>query len=581
MSKHNLRKTLIASCGCLALLILASGETTGQPSVAGSPVATPDNLICINSVGFPTTAQKIATIVGECQEFEVQAVPSAKLVLRGKVELHPSAENLATADFSELQQPGRYRLFVAGIGNSPEFTIADDVFNRTFARAMRAMYLWRCGMAVSVKDGEHVFGHEACHLRDGSLLHIEGHDAEHRDGTGGWHDAGDYNKYVGNGAFTAGMMLHAWLLHPNRLEPLALEIPNSNPAIPDYLEEIKWELDWLLKMQIDDGRVYHKLSTEKFGGFLLPEAEDTPRYYCPWGSAATADLAAIAALASRAFRPYDAQYADRCLAASRLSYTYLHANPEEHRPDQSAFRTGGYGSSDTDDRAWAAAELWEATGDAEYLQDFEQLIQVAPRRRFRSSGLVDYDWDWSNVRNLGTFTYLLSKREGRDASLLEQSRGELINSADALVQGAHEHPFGRALGERYYWGCNGTVVRQALNLQVASQLTGDSKYREATIHSLAYLLGRNPFGRSQVTGVGHLPPLHPHDRLSGSDDIAPPCPGYLVGGPWPRATNWNDDQEDYRTNEIAVNWNGALIAALAQFVEPSTFSEELSSITED
>ena len=97
------------------------------------------------------------------------------------------------------------------------------------------------------------------------------------------------------------------------------------------------------------------------------------------------------------------------------------------------------------------------------------------------------------------------------------------------------------------------------------------------LDAINYLFGRNPYGRSFVTGLGHRPPLHPHDRRHGGDKVDPPWPGYLVGGAWPKETSWSDSEADYRTNEIAINWNGALIYALAAFVEPQSFDESIKA----
>ena len=97
------------------------------------------------------------------------------------------------------------------------------------------------------------------------------------------------------------------------------------------------------------------------------------------------------------------------------------------------------------------------------------------------------------------------------------------------------------------------------------------------LDAINYLFGRNPYGRSFVTGLGRRPPLHPHDRRNGGDKLRPPWPGYLVGGAWPNETSWSDDEADYRTNEIAINWNGALIYALAAFVEPQSFDESIKA----
>jgi endoglucanase len=103
-------------------------------------------------------------------------------------------------------------------------------------------------------------------------------------------------------------------------------------------------------------------------------------------------------------------------------------------------------------------------------------------------------------------------------------------------------------------------------LQAAHRLSPKLEYVTASLDALGHLLGRNYYGRSFVTGVGFKPPLHPHDRRSGAQNLPEPWPGYLVGGSNPSATNWQDVQANFRVNEIAINWNSALIYALAAFV---------------
>jgi endoglucanase len=305
------------------------------------------------------------------------------------------------------------------------------------------------------------------------------------------------------------------------------------------------------------------------------------------------------AQAARIFQSVDEEFAERALAAAEKSYQLLEQHPTEQRPDQSAFSTGPYDAPDVDDRLWAAAEMWETTGDETYLRDFEQRVVSwkgrAPREHSASGqsdaadgeasatadraahALVDVDWDWQNVRNLGLFTYLLSERSGRNAKLVARIRRDALAAADAIVETSRRHPYGRSLGSRYYWGCNGTVARQTMNLYVADRLTGEPQYRAAMPETLNHLFGRNPFGRSYVTGLGHRPPMFPHDRRCGGDDIVAPWPGYLVGGPWPKATDWYDVEEDFRTNETAINWNGALVYALAAFVVPETFAASVAT----
>jgi endoglucanase len=319
-------------------------------------------------------------------------------------------------------------------------------------------------------------------------------------------------------------------------------------------------------MQAPDGRVYHKLSARHFSGFVMPEEHGAPRYFCPWSSGATAELAAMAAQAARCFAPYDPEFAARCLEAARRSHAFLQAHPEQHRADQSAFSTGTYRTFDWGGRLWAAAELWETTGGEAFLRDFEGRARSAPEWRGR-------DVRFRGRSLHGVLTYLASERAGRDEALVAELREGLIAAADRIVATAHAHGYARPT-TRYFWGCHGAVAGTALTLQAAHRLSPKPAYVETCLDGLNHLLGRNYFGRSFVTGLGHRPPMHPHDRRSGADGVEPPWPGYLVGGPERSPTDWRDVQFDYRTNEIAINWNGALLYALAGFVEPQEGPDE-------
>jgi endoglucanase len=547
----------------LAVVLAVASVGWGQTASAPAPK------VLVNSIGFLPGGEKRATMAVASKKFVVVRVGDGKEVFAGEatgpVLNADSREQLYTADFSGVREPGKYVVRVEGVGDSAAFAVAEDVYNEPFYVCTRAMYLWRCGTAVTAVYKGETFHHEACHMEDAWLDLING---QHEKvlGTKGWHDAGDYNKYVVNAGVTVGSMFRAWEDFQYVLKGFRLDIPESGGKIPDFLAEIKWEMDWLLTMQAGDGSVYYKLSTKDFGGFILPEKETTPRYFTPTGSAATADFVAMTAAAARHYRPYDEAYADRCLAAAKKSYAYLVANPRDQRPDAAGVTTGGYGTSDPDDRLWAAAEMWETTGDAAALTDLETRLRNTPAG-------VQANWDWSSVGNLGAFTYVLSKREGRDATLMGQVKDSAISVAEAIVRTDRAHGYNRPLGTAYSWGGNGTVARQTMNLMVANRISPKAEYVQTAADALGYLLGRNEFGRSFVTGLGNLPPLKPHHRPSGGDTVAAPWPGYLVGGPNPGPFDWHDVQDDYRTNEVAINWNGALIYALAGFVKPSVGSE--------
>ena len=570
--------------GSLAMVAVALAQSAPAPSTT----------VRLNTLGYLPSARKRASIARPSETFVVVRTSDEKRVLEGSItgpiRNDDTDEELYLADFSALSEPGEYRLEVPQVGLSPPFRIAADLYVEPFRTVTRAMYLMRCGMAVRGEHNGQVFEHAACHLDDGHLDFVV--DASvpggerHKPAIGGWHDAGDFNKYVVNAGVTVGCMLRAWHDFQPRLERIELDIPESDGPLPDLLAEVKWELDWLLSMQADDGSVYHKLSAPNYSGYMLPEAERKRRFFGEWGSQATASFVAMTAMAARDFRPYDPEFADRCLAAAKKGYAFLTSHPEYQRPSQQGFTTVGYDSSDWSARLWAAAEMWETTGDAAALADFEARASLRqPERRewrrnrgdedeppqIRLQGEFDSNWDWGNVQNLGLITYLESDRPDRDAELVSQIRDRLVATADQIVATCNAHGYARPLGSRYFWGCNGTVARQVVVLEAARRVDAKPEYRETALDAVNHLLGRNVHGRSYVTGLGNQPPKFPHDRRSAADQVDQPWPGYLVGGPNPRAADWHDEQDDYRTNEIAINWNGALIYALAVCLdEPAT-----------
>lgn len=553
---------------CLGVFGFLLATALCAVALAPAARAAETSAIRFNTVGYLPKAEKRASITVPCTNFSVVRIADNKTVHDGLVigpVLNPdTGESLFTADFSRVKKAGDYRLVVPGVGQSAPFRIAADVYREPYYTAMRGFYLWRCGTPVSGTHRGQTFAHAICHTNDAWLDAVGGGHTR-KDGTKGWHDAGDYNKYTVNAGVSVGVLFRAWEDFGPQLRKARLDLPESGGKLPDFLAEMKWEMDWLLTMQLPDGSVSHKLTTKHFGGNILPENETAERYFTPWGSEATANFVAMLAQAARIFRPYDSEYADHCLQAAQKSYQFLQAHPEYHKADQTGFNTGPYEVNEPNHRAggipqnrlWAAAELWETTGAPEVLRDLETRIRTV-------NGQVDADFDWDETKNLGLLTYLFSKRSGRDAALVPLVRSNLLKVADGIVQTAKTNGYGRPLGSQYFWGCNGAVVRQTVLLTAADRLaSGKGGYRAACLDALNHVFGRNCYGRSFVTGIGFNPPLNPHDRRSSADKVVAPWPGYLVGGPHPKAGDWKDEEGDYRTNEIAINWNAALVYALA------------------
>ena len=542
------------------------------PAISASEIS---SSIRLNTVGYPPNSVKQASIPLPCTNFTVIRLSDGAAVFSGQttgpVTDSDTREQLYTADFSSLKKTGQYQLDVPGLGRSAPFSITSDVYRQPFETVMLGFYLWRCGTAVNATYQGMTFAHAACHTNDAWLDYVgAGH--THKDGTKGWHDAGDYNKYTVNAGVTLGVMFRAWEDFGAQIKTIRLDIPESGGRLPDFLAEIKWELDWLLTMQAPDGSVYHKLSATNFCGFVPPESETAGRYFTPWGSEATADFVGILAQAARLYRPYDPAYADRCRQAAEKSYQFLQAHLQYHHADQTGFNTGAYEINQPnhrlkgvpENRLWAAAEMWETTGNPDALRDLENRIRSV-------HGQVDGDFDWDETKDLGLLTYLYSHRPGRDPVLVNLVHSNLLATADEIVQTRNHDGYGRPLGSIYFWGCNGAVARQAVLLIAADRaarpsnfrLSSKSVYHDTCLDALNHLFGRNYYGRSFVTGLGFNPPQHPHDRRDTGEYLDHPWPGYLVGGPHPRATDWQDDQANFRVNEIAINWNAALVYALA------------------
>lgn len=530
-----------------SLLSLAAVGTLANPARGA------DSDLRISSIGYVPDAAKRAAVLGVVEgSFVVRRAADDSEAFAGTISPYGVDGIL---DFTALTEEGSFVIEVAEVGRSPVFPIATSAYLEPFQTVMLGFYGWRSGVDVTLTHGGQTWSHPAGHLED-AYLDFVGQPGVLADGTGGWYDAGDYGKYTVNSAITMGLLLQAWEDFRDHLESIPLQIPESGGDLPDYLAELRFQLDWMLKMQFEDGSVSHKITPVDFPAFILPAADTAPRYFSPWGSAATAGFVATMAKAARVFADFDGSYAAQLEAAAQRSYAFLAAHPGNHAADMSDFEQAQYQTTDADDRVWAAAEMWETTGDADALSDFESRVQALPE-------LVRVNWDWGDQSNLGVFTYLRSARPERDPSLVSELEAALVNVANIHVSNANTQ-YGRGIQE-VYWGSNGTVARICATLQVAHQLTDDARYRAACVDQIAHLFGRNEYGRSQVTGVGIEPPLFPHDRRSGGDAVTAPYPGYLVGGA-SRAGNWVDEEESYETNEIAINWQGALVYALAGFV---------------
>ena len=590
-------------------------------AVGFAAAQTVSNGVRLNSVGFLPEYQKKATVSGNASgTFTVVNADNSAVVKTGALGASArntdTNEDLRIADFSDVTAPGRYYLDVAGLGRSATFAIGDSAFAQPYKVMMLGMFLWRCGTGVNATYNNAQYQHAACHTAAArttcvpeqvpasqwspakTICSANG-PADARDATGGWHDAGDYNRYMVNSGVATGLMLKAWEHYGDalgRVELLPVQTPNAYATgMPKFLAEVKYNLDWVAKMQFDDGSVSHKLSSSDFSGDVLPENDNALQFFSSGGGTESAgSFAGQMAQAARIYAQYAPAEAASWLAKAKTSYDWLLGKPFT-APNLAGFNTGDYTTGttsapytrnyDTDKRLWAAVELWEATGEAKYLSDFESGAS-ANLSKFGN----EIEWgEWDGVNALAYLTYLTSTRTGKSSTLENSIKTRLTTLADALADSASTHAYGRTFGSaKYYWGGHGTLTATTYILNMAYMVSNDpvkrQKYRDAGHSVIGHIFGRNYYNRSFVTGVGHNPPVKVHDRRSQATNRQ--WPGYIIGGPHnfsgattllkcngPDATCWKDNAADYWTNEIAINWNTSMIYALAGYLpgaNPST-----------
>jgi endoglucanase len=330
----------------------ASGASSMTPHSGGLVVR-------VNTVGYLPERVKRATFDGGGGSFSLVS-SDGSVVFQG-VASDPMASSetgetaLRVADFSDFREAGEYHVEVPGVGVSPSFRIADDVYVDVFKALMQGMQGQRCGAEVTLTHDDATFEHGACHLDDAWLDAFA--DADHKKPTlYGWHDAGDYGKYTTNGAFSVAMMLFAWDQFQDRLGELELEIPEHGGALPDFLAECKFELDWLMSMQFEDGSVADRVTTAKYDGPVSPVASTSRRLLSPASTAATSYFVGTMARAVRAVAPFDAELAASYRDAAQRGWDYLSEHEADELPDVTVQRqfTGSY---------WNAGGGGRAVGD--------------------------------------------------------------------------------------------------------------------------------------------------------------------------------------------------------------------------
>ncbi|MCL2193622.1 MAG: glycoside hydrolase family 9 protein [Treponema sp.] len=502
--------------------------------------------IHVNQLGYRPSDPKRAVIPQDDTAFRVIRVSDETVVYDGTAGevIHDavSIDDVRIADFSMLRETGEYVLCAAGERSYP-FVIGNNPYADLRAALLDMFHYQKCGVDLDCGP----WSHPACH---NSLATIYGTD-EKKDVSGGWHDAGDYGRYIVPTSMTVADLLLAHELSPN---------PD-----PKLLETVWFEVEWMLKMQdAKTGGVYHKVGCRQFNALdEMPHDEHDELILSPISSTATADFAATMALASR-FYPDNKRI---LLDAAKRAWDWCVANPDApnftNPPD---IKTGQYGDvDDKDERFWAACELFVATGDETYHDAIK-------------SGNVYSGLGWADMGTYGLVAYLHHAGDKACASLTTIMKEKLLSACRDIMNQYENEPYGISLGAKYRWGSNLDVGNNAMMLLLGSRFTEDgAAYIEAALEHLHYLLGRNPLSQSYVTGFGPTAPKHPHHRPSVA--VGSAVPGMVVGGPnmntlrdtdlhsrcegLPPSKCYVDHEGSFSSNEVTIYWNSTVYFLVA------------------
>lgn len=517
----------------------------------------------INQLGYYPGANKVVPVMFTNESTFALVDESGDTVFQGNLSKifrwSDTKDTIRQADFSSFKDVGTYFLRVADKGTSLPIYIRENVLYDVSLAAFKTFYYQRASMPLE-EEYAGKFARAAGHPDTACIFHSStGKDSATASSPGGWYDAGDFGKYVVNAGVSLGNLFFFYENFGNYFGDAALNIPESGNDVDDFLDEMKYELDWLLTMQDTDGGVFHKLTTLQHAGLnVMPDKDKAARYFIGKSTSATLNFAAVMAMAGRVYAkiPSQKEFADTCLSRAKWAWDWAIANPRMFfSRNPAGVGTGAY--EDTvlvnDEFLWASAELFITTGDVFY-RDSLKLDRL------------DLSWpaDWKTPGRLTPLS-LATIPSDLTSDEVEEVRKLLIKSADGYVTQIRNHGFRIPAGKFYYWGSNGVFANCGLFLLAAFKVSQDTSYARAAAEIADYLLGKNAVNTSFVTGFGITRSQYPHHRQCIADTVMDAIPGFVVGGPNGNPATYTDAEGDYETNEVAINWNApasALFAAL-------------------
>ena len=475
-----------------AIVAIEKSQTTSNPAESeddtfkGS-VYTVEEMydINLNHIGFLAEEEKLAIVTNDNGGDTFRIVDDTGITwytgnLSEENGVSLQEEMIRYADFSDFREEGTYYVMCGEEVASSSFSIQSNLYDDSIAILIESFYMNQCGIEVHSTLYTD-YARKSCHSGFATVYGTN----EKLDVTGGWHESSDVGRYVVPSAVSVGhlLMLYEGILNEEaQSNRVILSAKDKNGVF----EAIKYELDWLMKMQDEKtGGVYHKVTaispTTKDGGEEL--------YVFDISTTATADFAAIMAMSSQVFANIDGKYAANCLEAAQDAWKYLKSHQENEKfVNPTGVTTKEYADdTDLDERYWAAAQLYKATKESTYLKfinnHFDQLKEI--------------DFGWENVSGFGHISLLSSLEEENE--LLIEIRKEIESTANNYVEQMESNDY-FVVDED---SDNLSIASKGLQLLVAYQTTNNDSYWKAACRYRNYLLGANRESMNALDYVLH------------------------------------------------------------------------------
>lgn len=562
---------------------LPDGSGGGQSQVSAF------DFLAASQLGYAPSSKKQFSSPTQFSSFVIRRVSDNATVFTGGAPLRsvqdPGVIGGATVwigDFSSFSTPGRYKI-VAGSKESYPFDIRADIYNQALRASLRFFYFQRSFTAIEQTYAEGPW------IRPTNIGKAPAGVVK------GWHDAGDLTVYNATMTQSLFWLLEAW--SDFRPSDDNTNIPESGNGVPDLIDETRWGLEWLLSMQESGGGFWCNATaangTNSYHyGTTFPNTVDPFIKTVPPTTQATAKAVAVLAYASVVYREFDQTFANRCLAAARSGWLWMVANPNSTNDGSPSggtmfnnYAQGGDQALLKTNKMWAAAGMLYATGEAQYETAFQQNYESP-------SWISSY-----SKSDAFAATLYLRATTGTNATTKQQIRQQIFQMADGVRNDANTHPF--QVATHYYWGATSNAMHRSGQFSVRAYLLDTTRTadRDQALYNLDWIFGRNYLNQVYLSGVSgaskprlrgfhhwmkalNANPWHFPGALGGGPNQAPDGwdVSYPNNQPFPQWGYWGDpanprdgstpvegrftDNDSWSTNEVAINWNAAIVYKL-------------------